>query len=899
MRRRRIALGCAIAGVFLVLVAALAPGLAARRVAQRLSATLGTPIDVGWLSWNPLTGSWILRGFRIAADRGPAALVSRRITASLRLWDLVRGRYRVRSLVVDGARLRLRATADGWSLPLPAQPAEGGGSASAWPPLELDWAAAPRAVVRLEPRANVRSQLRMRRLELSGAIGSAGLHAMVWTRGRLDRGSVAFAGRLRSDATSRRIRLRLAAADLDLARIIRLAPAAAIGDLRGRVDVRAKYDEGGRGDQVERRAVGTASGRDVALRAHGVDGLWLRGVALSRFDVDLDRHAVALGTVRLREPEVWLRRSGTTFAIAGLDQPTGDASTRWNVTVAGSEASGGAVHAIDADTGEQTLDVALEDLRTGAIGPPDGAVPFSIAATIGSGGRIAARGELVRTPPQARLNTTLGDVALPPLLAMTPTPLRIESGRLSGTLDASVAATDLTASGSITVSDVKTISPNPAHPEDVMAFKEMRVAIRTLRSEPRGVVLDRLEVDWPYVLIDRMPDGIFPLTFAAVPVPTAGGGFATIRVNELRVIGGRIDFRDALLEPPYWRALANLTLTARGVEPTIPRVAELDASGLVDEISPLHVEGTIGERTHLVAEVQHLALPPFNAYLAGARTYTVSSGALTARSEIRLERSELEVDNRIVLSRLGLSGRRNEDLIQHEVGVPLTLALALMKDYRGNIELDLPFGGNLKEPTFSMRAIILQAIVRAVRGAILSPLNALGRVFVREGRVEHFELDAIPFAPGERALDARGGERLAQVAHVLASHPELAVRLQGAVGSADVERLQEDAALSALVDAREAEPLRAFLRARRTGTPLPALDAAQRSRLDALRDGLPWPAEALYELASDRGAVSRAGLIVDQHVDPARTTVDPPARPAPAEVRGDPRVDVDLATAAR
>src|SRR6185503_12094040 len=220
---------------------------------------------------------------------------------------------------------------------------------------------------------------------------------------------------------------------------------------------------------------------------------------------------------------------------------------------------------------------------------------------------------------------------------------------------------------------------------------------------------------------------------------------------------------DATLDPPYWRALATFKSTAEAIETPPMRIASLQATALVDELSPLRVEGTIGERTHLVAEVQKLALSPFNPYLQGAAPYTVSSGTISAQSEIVLERSELEVQNRVVLSRLGLKGTTGDDFVQREVGVPLTLALALMKDYRGNIELGLPFGGNLKEPTFSMRSVVLQAIVRAVRGAILSPLTVLGRVILRDGRIERFDLDPIPFPPGGRELDEVGRERTAQI----------------------------------------------------------------------------------------------------------------------------------------
>jgi hypothetical protein len=135
---------------------------------------------------------------------------------------------------------------------------------------------------------------------------------------------------------------------------------------------------------------------------------------------------------------------------------------------------------------------------------------------------------------------------------------------------------------------------------------------------------------------------------------------------------------------------------------------------------------------------------------------------------------------------------------------------------------------------------------------------------------------------------------VAQVARVLQTRPELAVRLRGLVACADLERVQDETALSALVDDPTAEPLRAFLRARLAGQPLPALTDAQRVRLDALLAGLQWPGSALYDLATDRGAVAAAALILDQRLEPERVSADTPDSPQPERLAPAPGASVEL-----
>src|SRR5207244_7378500 len=82
VRRRRLLLSFAAAAALLLVVAAIAPSLVARIVAGRLSSSLGTPVHVGRLSWNPLRGTWTLQAVRVQADHGAPAFSVRRLTAT-------------------------------------------------------------------------------------------------------------------------------------------------------------------------------------------------------------------------------------------------------------------------------------------------------------------------------------------------------------------------------------------------------------------------------------------------------------------------------------------------------------------------------------------------------------------------------------------------------------------------------------------------------------------------------------------------------------------------------------------------------------------------------------------------------------------------------------------------
>jgi len=193
-----------------------------------------------------------------------------------------------------------------------------------------------------------------------------------------------------------------------------------------------------------------------------------------------------------------------------------------------------------------------------------------------------------------------------------------------------------------------------------------------------------------------------------------------------------------------------------------------------------------------------------------------------------------------------------------------------------------------------MRSVVMQAIIRAVRGAVLSPLYALGRVVMRDGKVETFDLDPIPFRPGERTLDAAGEARVAQVVHVLETHPELRIQLRGEVAAADLDRMRDEAVLAQLGTDKASAGLRAYLEARLGGAPPPPLHDAEAARWESLRNAVPFPAEELRTLAVDRAAAAVGAMTLQHKLDPARISTTPPTPPQEGQLAAQPQVPIEL-----
>jgi hypothetical protein len=140
--------------------------------------------------------------------------------------------------------------------------------------------------------------------------------------------------------------------------------------------------------------------------------------------------------------------------------------------------------------------------------------------------------------------------------------------------------------------------------------------------------------------------------------------------------------------------------------------------------------------------------------------------------QYKIKDSKLVGDHRIIMDNLTL-GERVES--PNAMNLPLDLALALMKDADGKIDLGLPVSGDLDNPQFSYGQVILKAIVNLFTKIITAPFAIIGKLI----GVESENLDSIGFEPSSIALPPPEREKLKQLAEALKKRPNLRLEVQG------------------------------------------------------------------------------------------------------------------------
>jgi hypothetical protein len=296
-----------------------------------------------------------------------------------------------------------------------------------------------------------------------------------------------------------------------------------------------------------------------------------------------------------------------------------------------------------------------------------------------------------------------------------------------------------------------------------------------------------------------------PTTATLPPAGKPAGGLPeNIRIGRITLQGGNVDFSDFFIKPNY---SANLTGIGGSVTEITPQKAgDLELRGKVDNTAPVEITGRLNPLAtdlflDIKASAKDIELPPLSPYAIKYAGYGIQKGKLSVNLKYFIENRKLAAENNVYLDQLTF-GEKVESPTATKL--PVLLAVALLKDRNGVIDIDLPVSGSLDDPQFSVGGIIVRVIVNLLTKVITAPFSALASAF---GGKE--ELSFVSYGPGDARLDADAKKRLDTLGKALVDRPTLRLEVAGyAAPEADREGLKR-----AYIDSRvKAEKMKRLAR---------------------------------------------------------------------------------------
>ncbi|AOB30010.1 hypothetical protein AKI39_03880 [Bordetella sp. H567] len=258
--------------------------------------------------------------------------------------------------------------------------------------------------------------------------------------------------------------------------------------------------------------------------------------------------------------------------------------------------------------------------------------------------------------------------------------------------------------------------------------------------------------------------------------PARDGEMPDIAVRSVTLKNGRATFNDRFVRPNYTAELSAIEGSVSAVSSTDPKPAKVSVNGRVYRTAPLAISGIVQPFAKFLtldikASARGVDLPRFTTYSSKYVGYPIERGKLSMDVEYRIKDRQLQASNRVRLDQLTFGPKSNSP---QATTLPVMLAVALLKDRSGNIDINLPISGSLDDPNFSVGGIILRVIGNLIVKAVTSPFSLLASAF---GGGD--ELSYITFAPGSTALTDDGKEKLKKLAAALADRPSLKMDIAG------------------------------------------------------------------------------------------------------------------------
>jgi hypothetical protein len=261
-----------------------------------------------------------------------------------------------------------------------------------------------------------------------------------------------------------------------------------------------------------------------------------------------------------------------------------------------------------------------------------------------------------------------------------------------------------------------------------------------------------------------------------------------ITIGQVTLQGGKVTFTDRSIQPAYTADLTELAGRVSGLSSTPGTTAAIDVRGSVNRSGVLTIVGSANPLAKdLSLDVQvalrDFELPPTSPYAGHYAGYVISKGKLGLSLDYKIADRKLDAKNRLILDQFTFGEKVDSP---DATKLPVRLAVALLKDRHGVIDLEMPIAGSLDDPEFKVGRAVLKVLGNLVVKAATAPFSLIASAFGGGDELQHIE-----FPAGRSTLDDAAGKRLAALSKALTERPGLSFEIAGgADGKRDREGLR-------------------------------------------------------------------------------------------------------------
>ncbi|MDZ7819875.1 MAG: DUF748 domain-containing protein, partial [Aliarcobacter sp.] len=348
----------------------------------------------------------------------------------------------------------------------------------------------------------------------------------------------------------------------------------------------------------------------------------------------------------------------------------------------------------------------------------------------------------------------------------------------------------------IAINSIKLLEPKldflDTSSNTLIQAKNLDLIIKKLSNNSAGFKIQKTDLNNPNITVTLPKNKETKKEVVVQKTQNSSKGSSTpqtkIDIGPVNINNAVFSFEDKNLPLPFKTTVSKLNGKISEFKNTKSSTSDLKVDGIVDKYGVAKITGIVHpDNIKLLTDINmvfnNINISNFTPYSGKFVGREIKSGKLDMDLKYNIQESNLDAKNNITITKLELGQNVQSP---DAVSLPLDIAIVLLQNSKGIIDINLPVSGNVDDPQFSIGSIVWNAFVNLMTKAVTAPFSLLGAIF----NFSEDEIKDVKFNLAEDEVTPIQKETLDKIAQILTAKQDLAIKI-----SASYDALKEEYAL--------------------------------------------------------------------------------------------------------
>ncbi|GEM_PF-1339161 len=281
----------------------------------------------------------------------------------------------------------------------------------------------------------------------------------------------------------------------------------------------------------------------------------------------------------------------------------------------------------------------------------------------------------------------------------------------------------------------------------IFAADSVKVSLRQFNIAKRIVDIDTLRIIAPETYYELMPDStsnFSSLVREADNHIEETNHFAqnlSLKIDTVSIIRGSVKFTDNTLKEKFVCPISELSLHCKDF--TLENMNHIKGEGVISKAGKMEIDWITDFRSMrnmtLNIRLSNISIKQFSPYAKMYVGNNIEGGTMLLESNNTVTDNYLTGYNQIEIYKPKVSKRIRRSKPLYDV--PVRLGIYALTNRKGIMNIKLPVNGNLNNPQFSYRKILLKSLFNTFAKVATTPIAAIGNLFSASDNLEIIEFD--------------------------------------------------------------------------------------------------------------------------------------------------------------